>query len=516
MKTQNALSEVLQWACSPRGGNNLYGRILNGCSRKPTPGLGTAAVALTPQGKYLFLYDLEWFTAQPRAFQVLVVVHEAAHLVLEHIPRVFRYMVHFDDHKQYKRYEPIFNIAMDMAVNDVALRPFVEQNRDYFGDVAKPLVWPEQRDYPKNKTFEEYTALLIEDLQEHGFDVDAYRIGEFKGAQSSPDAGGSGDSGDSEEEKESKGSGGSDEEKEEKEEKAPQNVSEQMMQDESVPSWFRDLLRQQAPGHISHLDIVEGMTESEIERAIEQAKREGKRIVNSAVEQTHKGRGVIPGHLQHLIDALLEEPTIPWEVVLRGMLKSSVSAKLRESTIMPNAGLAHLEADLIEPYPFYQRDMTFHIDLCVDTSGSVSDTEYIQFMGEIAGILRAEEGVSARFIAFDHAIQQEELLSSDSSAFTDSPEGMRRYGYGGTQFNSVLRRVLGTDTEDDWLEDADRITERVPTADLVIIFTDGYAPISSDEGGPIPELSPPAPLIWAITPSGKTHPDMVRTLQIGG
>ena len=47
-----AMSMALHWLCSPRGGNNFYGRILNGCGRAPKKDLrppSRTSVTTTPR-----------------------------------------------------------------------------------------------------------------------------------------------------------------------------------------------------------------------------------------------------------------------------------------------------------------------------------------------------------------------------------------------------------------------------------------------------------------------------------
>ena len=129
-------------------------------------------------------------------------------------------------------------------------------------------------------------------------------------------------------------------------------------------------------------------------------------------------------------------------------------------------------------------------------------------MYELAGIMKAEKGVSVRIIMYDAAIQHEELLDPNDTLFERQTYIMNRHGYGGTDFCPPLKLVLGKDKKEDWVDNAERITnQNVPTADLVVMFTDGYAPIESPEG-PIPDLEPPCPLIWALTPSGREDPSM--------
>ena len=98
-----SLSKALQWATNPRGGNNFYGRILNGAGRKAEPGLGTCAVKITNKGQYALIWDPDWFVKQPKAFQLIILVHEAAHLVLGHLERHLKLIQRIKDPLQVAR-----------------------------------------------------------------------------------------------------------------------------------------------------------------------------------------------------------------------------------------------------------------------------------------------------------------------------------------------------------------------------------------------------------------------------
>jgi len=523
-RSTNALSEVLQWACSPRGGNNFYGRILNGCGRINKPGFGTAGVTITPEGRYLLMCDDAWFASLPRYEQIVVVVHEAAHLALAHVERMLYYKRRILDEKKWMIIQPILNVAMDMADNDVAVRPFISEQSGKFEESQLKLIWPEDRDYPQNLEFETYFKMLMEDLKDHGFDPNNHEIHIQVGGGAGQSGSGQSGNDDQDQDQNGGGQGGKEEQNEDGEGKGEDEKDgqgQQMQgpgsggkgkydpqQDPNLPDWFKGLLQKQLTMHIDWTEQFNEMTEAEIERATDRAQREGKKIIVSAAKQTEKSRGTLPAGMESVLEDLLKEPTVPWEVVFRGMLKSALSSKLLESTCQPAPSLFHLEDDGIEPYPGFQNDFTFHIDATLDTSGSVSDEEFKKFMAELKGIMRAEKGVSIRIIMYDAAIQFEKLLKPEDDLSNRSTYTMNRYGYGGTDFRPALRRILGKDTAADWVGNAIRITnERVPTADLVVMLTDGYAPVESPSG-PIPDLKPPCPLLWALTPSGKSDPAM--------
>ena len=446
-----ALSSVMQWLSSPRGGDNFYGRVMNGCGRSVNRTIQTAAVTLTRDGKYLFLWHPEWFIGLKMPERILTVIHEAGHIVLRHLERFLRLKLATKDHETFMRFLGVMNLAADMASNDVTLRGFADTST--FAEHKKMFIFPESEQYkfPTGKSFEEYLQLLIEKAKKEGHDISS----------------GKGDK----------------------------------------PDWLKNVDNFVNPTHIPWWVDLSDLTDAEMETLYQKSKRESKKIVKKAVEQTAKQHGSLPGSVQNLIDEMLAEPQIPWEVMLRNLLRGSISSKLAESTAWPNVGLMTDEARQsgLEPYPGYQKDFGFHIAVAVDTSGSVSDEDFLKFMGEIKGIMHTEKAVSIQMMMFDCGIQHEFLLESDQDV---QNECRSRYGYGGTSFIAPLQRVLRLD-ETAWESpEVERITKHVPAPDLVVMFTDGYAPVHENEGGPIPKYLPPCPLMWVITSGGQIHDAM--------
>jgi predicted metal-dependent peptidase len=213
--------------------------------------------------------------------------------------------------------------------------------------------------------------------------------------------------------------------------------------------------------------------------------------------------------MQNVIDDLLTEPKIPWQAVLRNQVKSVISNKLIHSIIQPNIALYPVMDEGIEPFPGYNRDFTFRITLCTDASGSVGDDAFRTFMGEHISILRQYQGVVLNVITFDHGIQYEETFtrtSSDAEINEVSKSLRTRRGYGGTEFCAPFRRVIGTDTAADWV--IPRPDRKLPPTDLMVIFTDGFAPVADSDGGPMPRYKPPCMVIWVICKGGTVHPSM--------
>lgn len=507
-----ALSEVLQWTCSPRGGNNFYGRLLNQCAQIPSPGLGTCGVTLSKSGRYLFMYDTAWFESTAQGFRILVVIHEAGHLALRHVERMSRVLANLSPVAA-QRLHPVVNVAADMCVNDVAVRPFLTDKAygHNFGDFRSDLIWPEDREYPVGKSFEEYLDMLLDDLKKSGYDMQNVLDTDKQIGQAL-----TGNAPQESSESNQQGSGGAGGNSEEDPDVAPGSAKQQEL-DEKLPGWFKSLVEgsKLKPIDITH-DLSE-MTSAEVERMLDRAKREGKKIIKTAIEQTERGRGTIPGGIAKALQDFLTPATIPWETVLKGQIKSVISSKLVESVCLPNTALFPVMDDGIEPYPGFQNDFTFVLSIAVDTSGSVGDDEFVRFISEILNIPKSHKGVRIHLMMFDAAIQFETWIDTENEAdISKLKRELYRYGYGGTDFCPAFRRVCGKQDESLWDDKTEhRIVERLPRIDLFLMFTDGYAPVSSDHGGPAPALYPNCPVIWVLTPSGKADPAMGdRTIQI--
>jgi len=456
----DAMHDTLQWlvSCSPRAGNNFYGRVLNGCGKMPVENLKTCGVGLTPQGHYRFVWDPIWYEEQTQATRILVVIHEVGHLVLKHCERALRMRLVLGDQKKFDELHDIVNIAMDMAANDTIVVPYAKDgpNRNAYEEALKTFVLPALKKYPAGESFEEYLARLLDDLEKQ----DKWTPGCGK----------------------------------------PQ------------PGWVKEIAGM-APG--ASLDPVMNipmneLTDAEMERIISTAGAESRQLIKDAIEQTKRSRGTVPHHLQSILEEMTAEPKAPWHQIFRGYLKTALSSKLAESSAYPNPALFHLvEEDGIEPYTGYQKEFTFNMAILIDSSGSISADDYSQFMGEIQGIAKAEPGATALLVYFDAAVQKVETLT----LAPDTLDHPYRYSHGGTDFRPPFQYILGVDARcDASMEDQVPIRKRW---DVVVMLTDGEAPIESP-GGPCPDLLPPCPVIWALVGRGQPHPAMgSRTIKIG-
>jgi len=167
-------------------------------------------------------------------------------------------------------------------------------------------------------------------------------------------------------------------------------------------------------------------------------------LVRAAIQSKMQGDviGTIPGEIQIFLDSLLN-PKLPWNRILHKYLQSM--AKNDYSFSRPNRRYFpkhHL--------PSMNSEGLMNIAVAVDTSGSVSDQEFKQFISEVNFVLKTMKPEKITMVQFDTHIKStvEVKTVKELSQVTFS-------GRGGTKITPVLQ----------WA------TEHKPQ--LLMIFTDG-------------------------------------------
>ena len=196
--------------------------------------------------------------------------------------------------------------------------------------------------------------------------------------------------------------------------------------------------------------------------------------IKAAAEQTIKMRGTIPAELQEIIDEILKvKPRIfDWKAYFRRMLGSIYDVNIKktrrkESIRFPGAaGIKHKKK--------------VSILVAIDTSGSVSNQELIDFFSEITYIYKA--GARITILECDANI-------SANYEYNGKWNG-KVHGRGGTDFQPVI----------------DYYRKNIKDYSALVYFTDGYCNIPENV---------PRDTIWVITSAGdheKEYPG--RTLFI--
>ena len=196
-------------------------------------------------------------------------------------------------------------------------------------------------------------------------------------------------------------------------------------------------------------------------------------IAKTAAEETQKMQGKIPAGLEDYIKNLFKkkERIFDWTKYFRRLIGTAIDVQLRksrkrESIRFPDAsGIKHKKKS--------------NIVVVVDTSGSVSDKELVQFFNEIYYVWSA--GTNVTIIENDAAIQRIYQYSGKWDG--------KVTGRGGTIFTDSVK----------WINDHRRDYQ------TAVFFTDGYADV---------KFKINVPNIWVITSNGSRQQYPGTTLYI--
>jgi len=145
------------------------------------------------------------------------------------------------------------------------------------------------------------------------------------------------------------------------------------------------------------------------------------KVLSDAKEQTIKKRGNIPGEIEGVI--IIEEivpPKFDWRGYIRRF--TGISTKVFTKKIRRKENRRY------EENPGLKIKMRQHMLLAIDTSGSVSNSELQEFMGEIHHIYKA--GVDVTIMQCDTSIRSIEAYKGKNE--------INVAGRGGTEFDPVL------------------------------------------------------------------------------
>lgn len=145
------------------------------------------------------------------------------------------------------------------------------------------------------------------------------------------------------------------------------------------------------------------------------------KVLSDAKEQTVKKRGNVPGEIEGVI--VIEEivpPKFDWRGYIRRF--TGVSTKVFTKKIRRKENRRY------EENPGLKIKMRQHMLLAIDTSGSVSNSELQEFMGEIHHIYKA--GVDVTIMQCDTSIRSIEPYKGKNE--------INIAGRGGTEFDPVL------------------------------------------------------------------------------
>jgi predicted metal-dependent peptidase len=265
--------------------------------------------------------------------------------------------------------------------------------------------------------------------------------------------------------------------------KLPQGaIIEKKYKDKSVEHIYEDLLKNNKYKKIifksSMIDILdkqqEGgdqdasgkkLTEAEIEE-VESFWRDKLEVLKNAdqFDSKNKDQGSIPGGMGIEIESILE-PEVDWRHALWKYVGKTPADFDDLDRRFFYRGL-YLEGLLTE---------ALEVSVCIDTSGSVSDTLLEQFLAELKGILRSYPHVKC------------DLFYGDTELFGPYPiqtieQTPKAMGRGGTSFRPFFKYLQNNQNN---LMGAHKVS---------IYFTDGY--------GDFPSKEPEDPTMWLVCKDG--------------
>lgn len=201
----------------------------------------------------------------------------------------------------------------------------------------------------------------------------------------------------------------------------------------------------------------------------EEAAKVEQKITDTILKATLQSRvngddpGTIPGEIERELHKLLY-PKLPWNIILQRFMNDlaplDFTWRRPNKRFMPEVYLPTLYSETIG-----------HIAIAVDTSGSVTDEQFTDFLTEINSIKEHLQPERLTVIDFDTCIQHVHELGKE-----DSVHSVKFTGRGGTHIGEVL----------EWAD------THKPLA--MVIFTDGYFRKV--------DLDPGIPIIWIIHSDG--------------
>lgn len=519
---ENELAKSLVYWVSRRGANNYWATLINGCDKKYTNEDGTMSVQLAPNWRYLLTCHLPFFEKCSPEMRLLVLVHEAAHIALNHIPRLFKLLANCTDPFVRRAILATFNWAADFAANDaiVRLEPGFEKAHKAFMHVGKngemvnvteeeieklpgefPFLLPEEWGFPKGLSMEEYFILILKDLPKFKQKVERM-MEDLKRQLEEMGKNGEGEL-PSEEEGDvmaspfGRGKSG-----------LPNSVPglpESLIGHAINSPEIFDMMQKafdkiSGNSHKQWNEKAEGMTPEEAISAGSKMKKHAQQLARSANERVHRDRGYMSGNVQRIIDALLEPEQLPWDMFLRDIIQGAITARVMEEMTSPNLSL--INEDYLEPWPGQTLEFGFNITWMTDTSGSMGDDEYARACACINSLLAQNKSVFVTYCECDAAMQKEVKVTNVEPPTEEYiKELQNRRGHGGTVYTPFFKRVAGADSPGDWVRNAPRLEDKHPKPDLMVICTDGGVGLM---GECFPQYQPECPIIWLLMPG--CHP----------
>lgn len=218
----------------------------------------------------------------------------------------------------------------------------------------------------------------------------------------------------------------------------------------------------QQPGNDpSNFGAVEDCPGTEAEKNAAEQKTKVE-IIRAATIAKQQGR--LPASMASIVDEI-KHPKVSWQELLRNYLTSY--ARDDYSWARPNR--RYEDTGFMLPSLHNHRCGT--IAVAIDTSGSIGQSEFSQFIGELKDIIESMKPERTIFVQCDSQVQDWRILQSGETL----DPSIELCGGGGTSFEPVFNRI----------------TDEGESPEVLVYLTDGY--------GSFPDDAPAYEVIWAMT-----------------
>jgi len=401
----------------------FYGLFLIGLNKEMSKSIPTACVAKDGINLKLVV-NPEYMEKQDPTTRVAILKHEMLHIAMQHLGM-------FDQFSDKK----LLNVAADLEINQyisTELKGSTWEGLDIKDGEFKGVK------LPLKAGTRTYYDLLQKELDEYDKQQQSSGLG------TGSDNGGNGDVvGDEKDETSNSGEGSG--------------------EGEGFAEWFRS----GGNGEEHSLwEEFENLSEAEKKLIQKQIDHQLKDVA----EQTKRSRGTVPGELSSYIEKLFEkvEAVIDWKQYLRRFGTRSAKIETKKTRKKPNIRFGSGPAIKIKP----KRNTL----VAIDTSGSVSDQDLIEFFNEIDAIHKT--GTTVTIMECDSYVHRTYQYEGNKQ------DVLRVCGRGGTSFDPVMEEIF-----------------KAPGKYQNLIYlTDGYAPA--------PQRVPMVPILWVINSTAQINPEL--------
>jgi predicted metal-dependent peptidase len=418
------------------GEKHFYATIANALRRVSAPCFGTMGVGVQ-KGRVVLVYDPAFIERLSLPAFIWFLEHEMIHLVMDHIPRYHTLLSELHDPEERGRAMRVYQIAADCAANELI------RSNPHFHIAQKEMraiILDLKRATNPEAVLRENDGLILSELfgLPRGRSFEFYQLELMKARAAEIDVLDLG------------------------------SIAEAVGTNHEHWLESSDAERSGAP-----------LTSGELKGLAEQIRAQVKHLLRKVIDDFNKEQGLVPAEIREWLGHYLAEPIIPWWEILTTRIQASKHAKVKRGVERPNRSLlamAEEDPEIIATIGV-TRDVSFRIIFVEDTSGSMDAASLRIGLSELEHLMRVDDGVEVRFLQGDAAVTFDQVFRSGDTLPREA------HGRGGTDFDAYFAYMAKFLDNDE------------TSPDIVIVFTDGYAPVVSPEL----RLPPEVPVIWLLT-----------------